>query len=244
MSMGAFEAYLPLSSEHLIGTDRWGRDVAAVLLSGLRHSLVIGALAGLAASLVGIFFGFLAGYKGGKIDSVLRTITDMVLVIPSFPLLVTLAAFIPRVNIVTMALILAIFSWPFAARTIRSQVMSLKERPYVDLAITSGIGDLGIIFGEILPNLLPYLGVGLAVSMAGAMLAETGLALIGLGPGDISTLGLMINWSIRWGALGLGKWQMVFAPVATLVLIFVAFNFINIGLEQAFNPRLRAVTGA
>jgi peptide/nickel transport system permease protein len=103
---------------------------------------------------------------------------------------------------------------------------------------------LGIIFTEILPNLLPYLGVGLAVSMAGAMLAETGLALIGLGPGDISTLGLMINWSIRWGALGLGKWQMVFAPIVTLVLIFVALNFINIGLEQAFNPRLRAVTGA
>lgn len=243
ITMGSFDAYVEPSSEHWLGTDRWGRDVMALLLLGLRFSLIIAALAGMVATAVGIVIGFVAGYKGGRIDGVLRTMTDMVLVIPSLPLLVTLAAYIPRVNVPIMALLLAAFSWPFTTRTIRSQVLSLKERPYVDLAITSGMHDLEIIFAEILPNLLPYLGVALAISMGAAMLAEIGLQLIGLGPGNINTLGLMINWSIRWGALGLGKWQMVFAPVVCLVLIFVSLNLINIGLEQAFNPRLRAVTG-
>jgi len=243
ISMGNFKAYLPPSTEHWLGTERWGRDVMALLLVGLRYSLLIAALAGSVATAIGIVIGFVAGYKGGRIDATLRTMTDMVLVIPSLPLLVTLAAYIPRVNIVTMALLLAAFSWPFTTRTIRAQVLSMKERPYIDLAITSGLRDWEIIFAEILPNLLPYLGVSLAISMGAAMLAEIGLQLIGLGPGNINTLGLMINWSIRWGALGLGKWQMVFAPVLCLVLIFVSLNLINIGLEQAFNPRLRAVTG-
>jgi peptide/nickel transport system permease protein len=246
MTMGSFEAYLPSSWDHWLGTDRWGRDVMAVLLEGLRHSMMIGALAGLIATSVSIVIGFVAGYKGGRLDALLRTGTDMVLVIPSFPLLVALAAFLPRVTIPTMALLLAAFSWPWAARTIRSQVMSLKQRPYVDLAITSDMNDAEIIFTEIMPNLMPYLGVGLSLSMAGAMLAEAGLALIGigLGGGNISTLGQMIYLAQRWGALGLGKWQIVFPPIIVLVLIFVALNFINIGLEQAFNPRLRAVTGA
>jgi len=243
ISMGNFKAYLPPSTKHWLGTERWGRDVMALLLVGLRYSLLIAALAGSVATAIGIVIGFVAGYKGGRIDATLRTMTDMVLVIPSLPLLVTLAAYIPRVNIVTMALLLAAFSWPFTTRTIRAQVLSMKERPYIDLAITSGLRDWEIIFAEILPNLLPYLGVSLAISMGAAMLAEIGLQLIGLGPGNINTLGLMINWSIRWGALGLGKWQMVFAPVLCLVLIFVSLNLINIGLEQAFNPRLRAVTG-
>lgn len=244
VTMGSFQAYLPVSREHWLGTDRWGRDWMAQLLLGLRYSLLIGALAGTVATFIGIFFGFVAGYKGGTVDGLLRTATDMVLVIPSWPLLVTLSAYITRLTIPVMALLLAAFSWPWAARTIRSQVLSLKERPYVDLAIATGMRDMEIIFTEILPNLLPYLGVSLASSMVGAILAEVGLELIGLGPGDITTLGLMINWTMRWGALALGKWQMVFAPVLCLVLIFFSLNLINIGLEQAYNPRLREITGA
>jgi peptide/nickel transport system permease protein len=243
ITMGSFAAYIDPSGEHPLGTDRWGRDWLALLVVGLRYSLLIAVLAGSVATGIGIVIGFVAGYKGGRIDGVLRTVTDMVLVIPSLPLLVTLAAYLPRVNITVMALLLAAFSWPFTTRTIRSQVLTLKERPYIDLAKTAGMRDHEIIFAEILPNLLPYLGVSLAISMGAAMLAEIGLQLIGLGPGNINTLGLMINWTIRWGALGLGKWQMVFAPVLCLVLIFVALNLVNIGLEQAFNPRLRAVTG-
>lgn len=243
ISMGSFDSYLPPSSDHWLGTDRWGRDWMAQLLLGLRYSLMIGALAGTVATSVAVVLGFLAGYKGGGLDSGLRTLTDMVLVIPSWPILVTLAAYIRGLTISVMSLLLAAFSWPWAMRTIRSQVLSLRQQPYVELAKISDLSDMEIIFKELLPNMLPFLGVGFANAIVGAILAETGLALVGLGPGNIVTLGLMINWAMAWGVLGLGKWQMVFAPVMCLILVFASLNFINIGLEEAFNPRLGRVTG-
>lgn len=244
ITMGSFRSYLPPSSEHWLGTDRWGRDWMAQLLLGLRYSLTIGALAGSVATFVAVVLGFVAGYEGGNVDTTLRTLTDMVLVIPSWPILVTLAAYIKMLSVPVMALLLAAFSWPWAMRTIRSQVMSLRKQPYVELAKISDLGDFEIIFQELIPNMLPYLGVGLSYSIVGAILAETGLELIGLGPGNIVTLGLMTNWAMGWGVLALGKWQMVFAPVICLILIFVSFNLINMGLEESFNPRLKKVTGA
>jgi peptide/nickel transport system permease protein len=245
ITMGSFESYLAPSSEHWLGTDRWGRDWMAQLLLGLRYSLIIGFLAGFVATVVAVLLGFVAGYKGGTADTTLRTITDMILVIPTWPILVTLAAYIRGLSIPAMALLLAAFTWPWAMRTIRAQVMSMREQPYVELAKVSNLGDLEIIFQELFPNLLPFVGVAFGLAVVGAILAETGLELIGLGPGgDIITLGLMINFAMGWGALALGKWQMVFAPVLLLILIFVSLNLINIGLEELFNPRLKRITGA
>ena len=137
----------------------------------------------------------------------------------------------------------SIFGWPFAARTIRAQVLSLRERGYVDLAQVSGLSKLEIVFQEIMPNLLPYIGVGLAASVIGAILAEFGLEVIGLGPGNIATLGLMINWAIGWGVMSSGRWFIIIAPSVALILIFLSLNLINLGMEQAFNPRLKGTTG-
>ena len=243
MTVGTFPIYVNPSGDNLLGTDRMGRDVFSVLLVGLRYSLAIGLLAGLVATFVGIVVGFVAGFQGGWADSILRTFTDMILVIPTFPILVTLSAYLKGMNVMTMALLLAAFSWPFSARAIRSQVLSLRERGYVDLARVSGMNNMEIIFQEILPNLLPYLGVGLAVSTVGAILAAVGLELIGLGPGNVATLGLMINWAIGWGAMSLGKWHLIAAPAGVLVILFFALNLMNIGLEEAFNPRLKGTTG-
>jgi peptide/nickel transport system permease protein len=243
MTIGSFEIFEKISGNHWLGTDRMGRDVFSVLLVGLRYSLEIGLLAGVLATTVGIIVGFIGGFQGGRVDSSLRSFTDMILVIPTFPILVTLSAYIKGLNVVTMALLLAMFSWPYSARTIRSQVLTLRERGYVDLARVSGLSNLAIIFQEILPNLLPFLGVGLAVSTVGAILAEVGLELIGLGPGNVATLGLMINWAIGWGAMSLGKWHLIAAPAGILVLLFFSLNLMNIGLEEAFNPRLKGTTG-
>ena len=242
-SFGTFETYLDPSLAHPFGTDKLGRDWLSLVFVGIRTSMLIAAISGTTSATIGIALGFIAGYKGGWIDTVLRTGTDMVLVIPSLPLLITLALYMPSINIPIMSLLLAAFSWPFTTRILRSQVLSLKERAFVDMARTSHMGDMSIIFLEILPNLLPYLGVSLAVGMSSAMLAEIGLQLIGLGPGNINTLGLMIQRSVNWGAMALGKWWIVFAPVGTLIAFFVSLNLVNIGLEDAFNPRLRAVTG-
>jgi len=244
VSMGTYDSYLSPSREHWLGTDRWGRDWMAQLVLGLRYSLMIGALAGVVATLIAIIFGFLAGYKGGLIDSILRTFTDMIMVIPSWPILVTLAAYIQRLDIPVMALLLAMFSWPFGMRTIRAQVLSLRAQPYIDLAKVSNLKDLEIIFTELVPNLLPFLGVALATTTVGAILAETGMELIGLGPGgNIITLGLMVNFSMGWGALALQKYELLFPPIICLILIFVSLNLINMGLEEVFNPRLKRITG-
>ena len=243
MSMGTFEPYADPSLRHPAGTDKLGRDMLALLFLGIRVSMLIALIAGCTATGVGISLGFIAGYKGGWVDTVLRTGTDMVLVIPSLPLLIALAAYLPTISVPVMSLLLAAFAWPFTTRIIRSQVLTLKQRPFVDLARTSDQGDMSIIFLEILPNLLPFLGVSVAVGMSSAMLAEIGLQLIGLGPASINTLGLMVQQSVQSGVLAVGKWWILFAPVSCLIAFFVALNLINIGLESAFNPRLRSVTG-
>jgi peptide/nickel transport system permease protein len=244
LDIGAGKRFEEPSWAHPLGTGVMGRDILVLSVVGLRYSLIIGAMAGAIATAIGIVMGFVAGYKGGVMDTILRTTTDMFLVIPSWPLLATLSAYILKLSVPVMALLLAVFSWPFAARAIRSQVMSLRDRPYVELARISGLSDLQIIFQEILPNLLPYLGVGFANSVIVAILAEVGLEVIGLAPPGLITLGLLINWGIGWGSITMGRPQPILVPALLLIWVFLSLNLINIGLEQVYNPRLKKVTGA
>lgn len=230
--------------EHWLGTDRYGRDILAMTVTGMSASLQVGVIAGLLSTVIGTFVAFVAGYTGGKVDSFLSSFTDVFLVVPSFPLLITLSAYTNTINLFTVAVLLAIFSWPFAARTIRSQVLSLRNRPYVELAKVTRMNPFEIIFQELMPNLLPFIGVGFANAALGSIFALVGLEVIGLGPGNVLDLGLMLNWSQTWGALSLGAWSLFIAPVAVLALLFFSVNLINIGLEEVYNPRLRKVAGA
>jgi len=243
LSVGSFKPLLPPSQEHFLGTDILGRDVLGEVLHGLRYSFSIGIIAGTISTAIGIIVALMAGYKGGIYDTILRTATDMMLVIPMWPIMATLAAYLRFMSIYTMALLLAVFTWPWAARTIRSQVMSLKERPYIDLAKTTDLRDIEITFEEILPNVLPYLGAGFATAVVGAIIAETALEMVGLGPGNIQTLGTLIQWAINFGAVVMGNWLILAAPILFLVLVFISFNLINIGLDEAYNPRLKKITG-
>ena len=239
---GVFPRWQPPSSTNPLGTDGHGRDLLTDYLAGLRMTLYIGFLAGVIATSVGVSVGFLSGYQGGWLDSILLTITNMLIVIPSYPILVALAMVTPEMNVTTMSLILALFSWPFSARTIRAQVMTMKERPYVELAKVSGQKDISIIFTEILPNLMPYLLMGFAFSVVGAMVAEVGIEAIGLGPSNIITLGLMINYANGWGVYSMGRMEILLIPVGVLVVIFAAITMINRGMEEYLNPRLQKVT--
>jgi peptide/nickel transport system permease protein len=225
-----------------LGTDHFGHDQLALLLYSLRSSLAIGGLAGLISTTIGIVVGFTAGYKGGRLDSLMRSFTDMVLVIPTLPLLLILTASLREINIFWMALVLSAFGWPFAARVIRAQVLSLRERPYVEMSKLNNEHDAEIIFLELVPNLLPFLGLGLASSIVGAILAETGLQLIGFGPGTISTLGSMLFQALQAGMITQGRLDAIIAPAAILILLFLGLNLINLGLEEVYNPRLRTVT--
>ena len=219
-------------------------DILAMTVTGLSASLLVGAMAGVLSTIVGIVVGFTAGFKGGKVDSFLATTTDMFLVVPSLPLLITLSAYARNLTLWQVSLMLTIFAWPFAARTIRAQVLSLRSRPYVDLARANKMTDMEIIFQELVPNMLPYIGVGLANASLGAIFALAGIEILGLGPSGAIDLGLMIGWAVSWGSMSLGAWPLFVAPVTVLSVMFLAVNLINVGLEETYNPRLRRVAGA
>jgi peptide/nickel transport system permease protein len=239
---GTFSRWVPPGGKHPMGTDGHGRDLLSSYVAGLRTTLYIGFLAGVLATAVGVSVGFFSGYKGGWVDSVLLTITNMLIVIPSYPILVALAMVVPELNVALMSVILAVFSWPFSARMIRAQVMTMKERPYVELAKVSGQKDVSIIFTEIMPNLLPYLLMGFAFSVVGAMVAEVAIEAIGLGPSNIITLGLLINYANGWAVYSMGRMEILLIPVSVLVIIFAAITMINRGMEEYLNPRLQKVT--
>lgn len=239
LSRGEFRPFQLPSSEHPLGTDGDGRDGLMVYLSSILPSFKIGLIAGLVGASLGVVIGFAAGYATGRIDTLSRIIIDMVLVIPTLPLLLILAVYIDRWDLNKLALILGAFSWAFAARVIRSQVQSLRERRYVDLARLSGASTLEIIFLELLPSLLPYVAYILSLSMVGAMLAEAGLQIIGLGAGGLPTLGFMIAKGLREGVIGVGLLGQMLLPAATLILVFLGLNMIGMGLDEIFNPRLR-----
>ncbi len=243
IEVAAYEKWLVPSADHLLGTDQFGRDVFAMVISALSVSLQIGAIAGVISTVVGVIVAFVSGYKGGWIDGVLSTFTGVLLVIPTFPLLVALSAYAKNVTLFQVGVMISIFAWPFAAKTIRSQVLSLRSRPYVDLARVTEARDMEIIVTELLPNLLPFIGVGFASSALGAIFGLVGLEVIGLGPGGVIDLGHIIFNAINTGALTLGAWPMFVVPIVLLTALFAALNMVNIGLEEVYNPRLRGVAG-
>lgn len=232
------------ASVHLLGTDGTGRDVLELVLTGLATSLKIGVMAGVTATVIAVVVAFVAAYKGGWADAVLSTVTDFFLVIPTLPLLIAFSAFDKSVSLVQIALIIAFFSWAVATRHIRSQVLSLRSRPYIELAKVTKLNDLEIIFEELVPNMLPFIALGLAYAVVGAMTALIGLEVIGLGPSGVIDLGLVINVAQQGGALTIGDWGVFIAPIFILALVFFALTLVNIGLEEVYNPRLRKVAGS
>lgn len=244
MAIGFDTKWQTPSGKHPLGTDSVGRDVLALTVTGLWTSLKIGALAGVMSTIIGVIIAFFAAYKGGWFDSVLASITDLFLVIPSFPLLIAFSGFAQKVTLWEIGLILAIFGWAGAARAIRSQVLSLRSRSYVDLAKVSNARDMEIIVTELIPNMAPFIALGLALSAIGAIFGLVGLEIIGLGPSGLIDLGLLINTAVTSGALSLGAWPIFVVPILLITVLFFALNLINVGLDEAYNPRLRKVAGA
>lgn len=236
---GAFGILEDPSREHWLGTDPYGRDWLAMNLIGLPSSLAVAGIAGVISTFLGALVGFYSGFTGGRTDAILRTLTDMLLVIPTLPLILILGSFARGLSVVELALVLSVFSWPFAARVIRSQVLSLRERPYVELSRMSDLKNREIIVQDILPNMLPYLGIGLATSSVGAAFALVGLTIIGLAPSGVLDLGTLLSLALEWGALSLGRWPLFFAPMTLLIMLFLGAAFISQGLEEFYNPRLQ-----
>jgi peptide/nickel transport system permease protein len=228
------------SAEYPLGTDSTGRQLLPVLLQGTLYTLQIGLIAGSAGLLVGIILGFSAGYFGGILDTIVRTGADVILTIPTLAVLVVIASLIKdRLDPQNMAAVIALLAWMWPTRTIRAQVLTLRERPYVEIARLSGMGDVKIIFKELLPNLLPYLAASFVGAVSAAILAAIGLEALGLGPQTDPTLGMTIFWSIYYGAILRGMWWWWVPPMAAISYVFIGLFMISWGLDELANPRLR-----
>jgi len=228
------------SAEFPLGTDTVGRELLPVLLLGTLYTFEIGLIAGILGLLVGMLLGFTAGYFGGPTDTIIRGAADVGLAIPALAVLVVIASVIKEVlSPEIMALIVASLAWMFPTRTIRSQVLTMRERPYVEIARLSGLNDRQIIFKELMPNLLPYLAASFVGAVAAAILAAIGLEALGLGPQNAPTLGMTIFWGTYYGALLRGMWWWWGPPIVAIVWVFVSLFMISSGLDEIANPRLR-----
>lgn len=230
----------PPSWDHPFGTDRQGRDLFAVMIVGTPLTLYIGLLAGFIGVAIGTALALLAAYYGGMVDTIIRGVVDVGLTIPPLLVLILLAVSIGGgLSVSQMALVVASLSWLFPARTIRSQVLTIKERAYIQIARLSNAKGHHIIFREIMPNLLPYLAATFVGSVSAAILASIGLEVIGLGPIEANTLGMTIYWVNYNAALLLGMWWWFLPPVIIIVLVFVGLFAVSAGLDELANPRTK-----
>ncbi len=227
------------SPDHPLGTESNGRDMLAQLIVGIPASLKVGVVAASIGMAVGILLGSTAGYVGGWPDHIIRTITDSVITIPSLMVLIAIAAYVSMPDTTAMALILALFAWPGPTRLIRSQVLTLRERGYVRMALLSNVPTLEIMLVEMVPNMLPWLAASLTGGISGAILGETGLEALGLGPTRVPSLGMIINYALNSTALVRGMVWWWLPPIIALVVIFTGFFLMTIGLDEIANPRLR-----
>lgn len=243
VKVGAATADERPSRQYPLGTDTVGRELLPVLVVGTPQTLSIGLIAGAIGLAVGILFGFVAGYYGGAWDNLLRGAADVFLTVPGLLILVVLASSTKgALDVKTEALVVSALAWMWPTRTIRSQVLSMRERGYIQVAKFSGANGAKIILTEMVPNLLPYLATSFVGAVAAAILASIGLEALGLGPQNQPTLGMTIYWALYYTTVMRGLIWWWLPPIVIIVLIFMGLYLIAAGLDQIANPRLRNTT--
>jgi peptide/nickel transport system permease protein len=228
------------SWEYPLGTDTSGRNILAAMIVGTPITLKIGLMAATIGLVIGTILGFSAGFFGGKVDAVIRSIADTIQPIPALAVLVVIASLIKTaLTPDTMALIVASLAWMSPTRTIRSQVLTMRERAYVQVARLCGLSGPEIVARELVPNLLPYLGASFVSATGGSILAAIGLEALGLGPQNEPTMGMTIFWANYYGAIIRGMYWWWGPPIVIIVFVFVGLFLISAGLDELANPRLR-----
>ncbi|WP_128254133.1 ABC transporter permease [Falsirhodobacter deserti] len=218
-----------------LGTDPMGRDVASAVAHGARVSLLVGLVSTVVSMLIGVPIGAIAGYFGGRIDDALMRFTELFQTVPSFALAVVLVA-IFQPSLYSIVIAIALVSWPPVARLLRSEVMALRSREFVEAAILSGQRARTIILRQILPNTLSAIIVMASMMVAAAILIESSLSFLGLGDPNVMSWGYVI---------GAGRtvirqaWWVSFFPGLAILLTVLALNLIGEGLNDAMNPRLK-----
>lgn len=227
------------SAEHWFGTTMFGQDIFTQFSLGLRSTFYVGLVGGGIAAVIAMAVGFTAGYRGGIVDEILNMLTNIVLVLPALAVILVVNAYLGVRSFAVQAILIGLTSWPWAARAIRAQTLSLRSRDFVDLARLSGVRPWKIMVKDIAPNMSSYLFMSLILLFGGAVLFGASLDFIGLGPGDSISLGLMLNHAAKWSALQLGMWWWFIPPGAGITAVVGALYFMNVGLDEIFNPKLR-----
>ena len=226
-----------------LGTDNFGRDVLKQLVSATGTSIIIGLIAGTVATLIGLTLGLLSGYVGGFVDDFIMFVTNVFTVIPGFVLLILISYSIGQEQrgASVVAIVIGLTSWTWTCRSVRSQVISLRNRDHVNLSKLSGHSLVRIVLTDILPYIASYVVMAFILQVSSGILSEAQLSLLGLGPRttETATLGLMMNWAMLYSAHTNGSWWAYFPVILTITLISFSLNLMNTGLDQVFNPTLR-----
>jgi peptide/nickel transport system permease protein len=228
----------PPSREFWLGTDANGRSVLTLLIWGARISLFVGLMATLISMLIGTVVGLTGGYFGGWAGAVLFRFTEWFLVIPFLPLAIVLASVLGR-SLVNIVIVIGVTSWPGTALLIRSQVLSIKERPYVERSRALGAGHRHLLGRHLLPNVVPIVLANTTLTVAVAILSETTLSFLGLGDPTRVSWGSMLDDAYGVGAMTTGSWWFFVPPGVCVVLVVLAFTLVGQALEEVLNPKLR-----
>ncbi len=227
-----------------LGTDNFGRDELTLLMYGTRNSLEIGAIAGLVAVLIGVLVGTVAGFYAGVVEEALMGVTNVLITIPAIVVLILLSVALGSRSAVTMGLIIGVTSWPWTARAVAAQTSSLRTREHIDIARLSGSGGFGIIVRDVIPYILSYLGMAFTLQLATAVLTEAALSLLGLGPTNTISLGILLQWSLLWEAVRQGVWWTFIPPTFFLSVVSFGLLLLNSSLDEIYNPRLQGGGGS
>ncbi len=228
------------STKHWLGTDFQGQDNLFKLVNGGRDIVITAFLTGLLATVIAVCVGAFSAFVGGRVDSVLMEFVNIWLTIPKFPLLAVLATVLNLKDIISLSILLALLDWPGLSRQVRSQVLSLKKRDYIEAATMLDLGMRNIIFRELLPNMMSFIAIAMIFTMTSAIYQQVGLVFLGIVPYSGANWGVMINAAQRRGVLFTGQaaWSII-APILAIVLFQLGLVSFARSLDEVFNPRLR-----
>ncbi|HDI32024.1 MAG TPA: ABC transporter permease [Thermofilum sp.] len=233
--------FQPPSLEHPLGTDFAGRDTFAQIVHGSREVLLIAFLAALYAILIAISVGMTSGYIGGKVDLALMSIVDIFLTIPNFPIMLAIAATFRVSDPASFAAIISIWMWAGLSRAIRAEIMSLKQKEFIEASKVLGMSNFHIIFRELMPNVFPYILINFITMIRAAITASVGIMFLGVVPFKITHWGVMLNLALFQSGAIYFKEGIYYALSPLIFIVLLEFGAVNLshGLEEVFNPRLK-----
>ena len=222
----------PMSAEHWLGTTSQGQDIFWLLIEAIHNSLTIGFIVA-AIGTVGVLVGLISGFVGGTVDRILMVITDTFVVIPSLPVLIMMTSLMKgSATVFMLAIVLAVFAWAWPSRQIRSMALTMKERDFIHTAWFSGEGTLQTVVTEILPFTLTWSLSNFMNATLSAIASESGLAVLGLSPGNLISLGNMIQWARNYNAIMMGRWNWILPPIVGTIVLFIGLFMLITGYND------------